>query len=373
MGDGGGTDWWALRVDEMWSMIERHDGAAHRTLIGGWRKSSELVLQHISHVRRYREDLVTAWPPARSPAAAAYLERLDLLLASLRETYEAAVENHRALSGATGALDSARRAMAEIHREHAANEVRLAAYRADLRLHHLVGGKAKGVPPQPPVAAGRQAHLAEQARQIMSSLSTELAVAKVSIVEPSPFRPPSIREAGSGLMVRAAAESRPPVRAGATGPRLSEVRPSGPVAPEAGQRQPIGHARPADKAGLKGTDSAKGTEGAKDNRGQGRAERRQAVHDGPVRRRGFVFPPVLAPAAPTAGRASTPPTRQTVNPVGGVIGQPPMIANPTRRRTESAPGALRRDTTWPVARGIDPVIPTPREDPADPGPAIRAA
>ncbi|MEU4421968.1 hypothetical protein AB0F81_15195 [Actinoplanes sp. NPDC024001] len=194
--DSGGTNWWALRVPEMWSMIEPHDGAAHQHLVGAWKRSYELVLQHIAGVERYRESLAAAWPPERSAAAQAYMQRLDALIASLRETYDAAVENHRALAGAAGALDSARKTMETLQREHAANEVMLAEHQEEMKAYHLVGGKAKGVPPQSPVAPNRQSQLEDEARRVMSSLSSELALAQISIIEPKLYKSPRAVEPG---------------------------------------------------------------------------------------------------------------------------------------------------------------------------------
>jgi hypothetical protein len=188
-GGGGGTDWASLRVDQMWAMLASHDPDAHAELIGGWRQSRALVLRHIGRVREYRAGLAAAWDPARSEAAGAYFARLDALIANLEESYEAAVANQRAFTGATGALQSARREMAEIHREHAANEALLAAFDEQKRLHQLTPGKARGVPPRRPVPDGRQAVLEARARAVMQSLSSELAQAQSALVRPTPYEP----------------------------------------------------------------------------------------------------------------------------------------------------------------------------------------
>ncbi|WP_127543425.1 hypothetical protein [Actinoplanes sp. OR16] len=198
-GGGGGTDWASLRLDQMWAMLASHDPEANARLIGGWRQSHDLALRHLADVRDYRDRLATAWDPSRSRAAAAYFTRLDALIADLEETSEAAIANQRAFSGATGALQSARQQMAEIHREHAANEVLLAAFAEAKRLYQLSPGKARGVPPQRPVPEGRQALLEARARMVMQSLSTELAKAQSALVVPRPYEPDLDTTAGLRL------------------------------------------------------------------------------------------------------------------------------------------------------------------------------
>jgi hypothetical protein len=403
----GGTKWWTLRVDEMWSMIERHDGAAHQHVIGGWRRSYELVLQHLSDVRRYRDRLASAWPPERSAASAAYLERLDALIASLWDSYQAAVENHRALTGATGALDSARRVMAEINREYTANEVRLAEYREAIRVHHAVGGKARGLPPRMPVDAGRQAELEQRARMVMSGLSTELAQAQVSLVKPQlyevpsgaggdrPFRSgaplpgtaPSIAVNGS----RSPAASTPP--ANARPPETAPAKPipqkvfTGPVlggfpAPSprngAGERAvppgaiggqasgPIAGRPGPSKSGASTTGSPLrsrlfpkngviGSPGAGHTRPSGSPG---AGQTGPI-------------GSPGAGQAG--PIRDTVqrvNPVGGLIGGPGVSPRPAVSTLRDRGRTRTPDSTWVVRHGIDPVIHPSSPPDFDPGPVI---
>ncbi|RAK32731.1 hypothetical protein B0I29_11326 [Actinoplanes lutulentus] len=392
-GGGGGTNWAALRVDQMWAMLASHDEATHARLAGGWRRSSELVQEHIGQVRRYRESLADAWPPSRSPAAAAYFTRLDALITNLEETYEAAVANQRAFGGASGALRSARREMAAIAREHAANDLLLAGFAEEKRLHQLVGGKSRGAAPQRPVSVGRQAVLEARARAVMQSLSAELAQAQTALVVPSPYKP----AAASPLPVR------PPGLLDA-GRQQAGVRPS------AGQGEGAGSGGPSGAAS--GTDAGSGTRaGTRPGAGPGAGPgdraggvgagpglRPDRTAGGPVigpvpagrspgsRRNGVIEPNRAAGKTPRpsedlrqprpvggviGGSAATgqhadqrPLTR--VNPVGGLIGQPqarpPQQARPTRRKPTEEP--------WETKQGVDPVISPAPEQPIDPGPAI---
>jgi len=73
----GGTNWYGRSVPDMWTAMANQQTDNHWTLLTGWRKSYELTLQHMSAVRNYRDNLAAAWPPERSAASAAYLQRLD--------------------------------------------------------------------------------------------------------------------------------------------------------------------------------------------------------------------------------------------------------------------------------------------------------
>ena len=83
-----------MDVIQMWQAIQNQDTTAHYQLLDGWRKSYELTLEHLGQVQNYRQNLAEAWPPEKSAASAAYLQRLDELIANLQSTYDAAVATH---------------------------------------------------------------------------------------------------------------------------------------------------------------------------------------------------------------------------------------------------------------------------------------
>src|SRR4051794_22108842 len=99
---GGGTPWESMTLDLMQELIQNPSTDAHWKLVGAWQRSAELLDGHRSEVLLYRENLAAAWPPEKSAASAAYLERLDQLINNLTETYEASVINHQAFSTVTG-------------------------------------------------------------------------------------------------------------------------------------------------------------------------------------------------------------------------------------------------------------------------------
>jgi hypothetical protein len=189
----GGTDWMAMDVIQMWQAVENQDTTAHYQLLAGWRKSYELVLEHLGQVRNYRESLAAAWPPEKSAAAAAYIQRLDGLIAHLQGTYDAAVANYGAFSSATLALSLSRDDIKKIYDEYTSNQAKLEEFKH--RPYVAVGKSA--VPPQkPPVPDGRQEQLNNQARTIMYGLSSEIIQARTQITKPALYEGQNVVNTG---------------------------------------------------------------------------------------------------------------------------------------------------------------------------------
>jgi hypothetical protein len=189
-GGGSGTNWNGADVPAMWSAVANQETSVHWDLLSGWQKSYELTLQHLGRVKSYRDNLAAAWPPEKSPASAAYLERLDVLITHLQGTYDAAVANHTAFSGATWALADSRRELKKIYDEYVANQGKIEAHNAAMSSEHsggLAGQAAKQQPP--PVSNDRQQQLTWQARALMFTLSGELAQAQTAITKPPRYEP----------------------------------------------------------------------------------------------------------------------------------------------------------------------------------------
>jgi hypothetical protein len=187
----GGTNWMAMDVVQMWQAIQNQDTTAHYQLLAGWRKSYELILEHMGQVQNYRESLAAAWPPEKSPAAAAYIQELDGLIAKLQGTYDAAVANYGAFSSATLALSLSRDDVKNIYDEYTANQTKLEEFK---NRPYVAAGKSAVPPQKPPVPDGRQEQLNNQARTIMYGLSSEIIQAKTQITMPPAYTPPAKRE-----------------------------------------------------------------------------------------------------------------------------------------------------------------------------------
>jgi hypothetical protein len=185
----GGTNWSSASVIDMWLAVGNQETTPHWELLTGWRKSYELTQQHMAAVKNYRENLATAWPPEKSAASAAYIERLDGLIEHLQHTYDAAVANYGAFSSATLALSSARNDLEKVVDEYLANQGKLAAFEKEQAEKPATGGLMRRPALSPPVADGRQAQLEAQARTIMFGLSAEVIQARAQIAQPPEYVP----------------------------------------------------------------------------------------------------------------------------------------------------------------------------------------
>ncbi len=191
-GGGAGTAWSGMTLDDMQKLIQNPNVEKHWELLTGWRRSADLVNEHRAQVQSYRDNLAAVWPPEKSPAAAAYLARLDDLIANLTETYEAAVANHTAFSTATLSISLAQKDMDEIYREYSSNAQLMAAHNSAQQERNNGTPSPSPAPSggeQPPVAPGRQDELRWKAVALLSSVSSELASAQVQIVKPKPYPP----------------------------------------------------------------------------------------------------------------------------------------------------------------------------------------
>jgi hypothetical protein len=189
----GGTNWMAMDVVQMWQAIQNQDTTAHYQLLAGWRKSYELILEHLGQVQNYRESMAAAWPPEKSAAAATYIQGLDGLIANLQGTYDAAVANYGAFSSATLALSLSRDDVKKIYDEYTANQTKLDEFK---NRPYVAAGKSAVPPQKPPVPDGRQEQLNNQARTIMYGLSSEIIQARTQITKPPVYDPSNGRGGG---------------------------------------------------------------------------------------------------------------------------------------------------------------------------------
>jgi len=170
-GGGGGTPWESMTLDLMQRLIQNPDIEAQWRLVGAWNKSAQLLGDHLWQLRDYRSNLAAVWSPQKSPAAAAYLRRLDELISNLSETYEASVANHRAFALVTGSIDQAQAQMHKIYEEY--------------RINRTIQSAQAGISS---ATTARQEELRLQAVKLLSSVSTDLAQAQSQIVKPAQYK-----------------------------------------------------------------------------------------------------------------------------------------------------------------------------------------
>ncbi|MEU8655790.1 hypothetical protein [Actinoplanes philippinensis] len=180
-----GTSWAGMSVEAIWALLKDHDSAPHREMGEAWKNCTNLLDKHLRQVRSYRDRLADAWPPEKSKAAYAYLERLEQLIASLEETRLAADTNQRALVNAIAAVDEGKEKLARIHHEYAGNQAQLQDFEKAQQETALA--TMDPLATTPPVPYSRQAELELQARNTMQSLSAELAAAQTTFIAPMPY------------------------------------------------------------------------------------------------------------------------------------------------------------------------------------------
>ncbi|GIE27759.1 hypothetical protein Ait01nite_008040 [Actinoplanes italicus] len=432
--DGGGAGdskdrFYFMDVPNMWDMLQYHDSAPHQQALQGWRQSYELVLMHKAQVEKYKEKLITAWPPERSKAARAYVERLDHLIESLNETFEAAIANYTAYSTAIAAVDDAKRRLESLKREHDANADALTKYAEEMRDRPRAYGKAVAPPPPPsPVADGRQEQLRLQAAGLMTGLSAELATAQMSLTAPRPYNPNLIRDdaneafnpggispllpggmPSSGRTTTSAQMSRP--RSSGTGVKGTPTeRNNGKTDPSTPGRKPVegpvlGGTKqtPAPLPAIgppPGPNTFTPSINAPDSLGYPPPQSPPSSTTLP--RTPTTNSAPFGTVPPTAGTRGTSPlhggliggtppmggspstrggqlgasTRggQRINPIGGMIGQEAMSRpgqrSTSRRSDDNESQRWDPDNPWETGSGMDPVLLPASEQRIDPGPTI---
>ncbi|MGW4941387.1 hypothetical protein ACWEOZ_07335 [Actinoplanes sp. NPDC004185] len=194
----GGTHWSSKEVPAMWAAIANQDTELHYQVVGGWSKTADLTLAHLGQVRVYRDNLASVWPPSKSPAAAAYIARLDKLMADLQATHDAASANYTAFSTVTLTLNLARRKIEALYDKYESNAKQNFVWQqkqeaaAASSTPTPIPSPSPGPSPTaktPPVSAAQQEELNRQARVIMYDLSSTLLSGQAALQKPKLYRP----------------------------------------------------------------------------------------------------------------------------------------------------------------------------------------
>lgn len=185
-----GTEWHKKDIPAMWATVAHHTPDAYTPHLAGWRRTTELLSEHVSRMRAYRTNLALAWPPTRSPAAAVYLARFDTDIANAQATLEASIANYAAYAAAMQIVSEAQTKLRPIFEEYTAHA---AANAARSEMVSASGGRAAaGAFITAPEANGRLADLTSMARATMYRASQELieATAALQIAPPYEFLSP---------------------------------------------------------------------------------------------------------------------------------------------------------------------------------------
>ncbi|GGN55934.1 hypothetical protein GCM10010112_07260 [Actinoplanes lobatus] len=422
-----GTSWNGMSVDAMWELIHDHDSAPHQEMGDAWYKSAKLLENHVSQVRSYRDRLAEAWPPEKSRAAYAYIERLEQLIISLEETRLASNTNWRVLTTTIEAVEQAKEKVAGIQKEYAANREQLQKY--EKAKNEVALATMDPIATTPPVPYSRQDDLTTQARVTMQSLSAELAAAQSNFIAPKPFDPKwiygdnfdSLDSGGTGSVPASTVPPFNPRSITPTKTSKTTVPGSGidkSTQNPGGTNDKPGTSKPAPDGPILGgtktqppptttlpTTSTTTTIPPNPNSPNPytitptipstttTAPRTPVMNNPSV----GTFPPAaggrgtsvphggVIGGSPTGMLGGPPPGRggqpgmstrgtQRVNPIGGLIGQDGgtrASRRPSSRNNEEASSQRwDPDNPWETAEGIDPVLLPPTEHRIDPGPTI---
>ncbi|GIG04521.1 hypothetical protein Cco03nite_12210 [Catellatospora coxensis] len=109
----GRTNWVAVDPPRVWDMLRHEDDELGWEQVKGLRAMASLLMAQADKLTRQRDTLARMWPADQSQAAAMALRRLDILIASMRQDSEDAIQNALAIDGIMAATAKAKR---EVHK-----------------------------------------------------------------------------------------------------------------------------------------------------------------------------------------------------------------------------------------------------------------
>lgn len=199
-------DYGAFGIKQLWQMINaaKNDLELTHKQIGAWQRAQQMLNQHATALRGFRDQLAAKWPPESNAASAAYLSELDRLLEAVSATAHASSSNAVQIGHVTDVIEQTHKKLDGLHKGYVDNEAKLAHYNAQLdaigsavgaQKGSLIGGLARGaskVLTESPVADGAQEHLLHQAREAMTAASSAARDASANLQLPPEYIPPEI-------------------------------------------------------------------------------------------------------------------------------------------------------------------------------------
>jgi hypothetical protein len=181
--------WDGFDVPALWQRVEPYGegGAAAASMgrqVDAWRRFRDLTDDQARRIAAYREQVVTAWPPDKSPAAAAFIAHLDRLVAAMQEASGQAGQTAAGLDGVRNSLIVARGQVETVYREWRQRQSQNAATSGGSRL------------PVMPSHDWKQ-DLNRQAREAMGRMEQALADYQGHMTPPTTYRV----NFGAGLVI----------------------------------------------------------------------------------------------------------------------------------------------------------------------------
>jgi hypothetical protein len=398
-------------LPQMWEMVSADAGLTAIRHLGTWEHQTSALDEQRTRLRELRDELAVKWPPERSEAASAFIDRISNMIRAMDSAVSASTTIRNGLMLVVVAIEQARK---ELHVLRMQYDDPTAAWKAfTQRPMPLVG---KGMPPLTPTAPGameralawHRSRLDEQARSSMKAADIKVIEANQQIRTALP-KYARINEAGGAITSGAdtsgsphaggrsvavvpAPEFDPPVPPAAdSGPALA----GGPRVP--GSAGPV----PGAGTGASGADPVGGNVGAGVSTvpAAGSWSVRTGSGQTVMRPGGVIGEPVAGRAGPThpggligggmggvapSGRARTRDTAAQHPAMGRVLGEPregsahPMTGVGGWRdsrydeyaRGRRHPATTDPDNPWAVKEGVPPVLDAPDEPIHTAGPGV---
>src|SRR5258706_3846421 len=110
------ADLWEYYSLEAISLMVATEGTDPETYhqITAWGQTYELLWKHASVLKHCTEELAAKWPPDQSPAARAFIDYINMLVANMDSVGRAAIQNSLALMDIVETLNTAKAKVAGI-------------------------------------------------------------------------------------------------------------------------------------------------------------------------------------------------------------------------------------------------------------------
>jgi hypothetical protein len=204
------------RLPQLWAMVADEDGVASAYHLMIWERQLTLLDEQSARLRRMRDQLAAAWPPDKSTAAAAFLDRVTDMIHALTWAGDSSVRVREGLRHTSEALERARAQLAPLVAQYHDTSAAWRSFNRDA-LPLLPESLVPSTPTLPGadslVLAAHQKKLDDQARQIMEASDVAVAQAHEAIATRIP---PYGRLDGS-------TPSNPSTERVGVGPRTSKV------------------------------------------------------------------------------------------------------------------------------------------------------
>jgi hypothetical protein len=227
-GGGGGTYWYGIDPDTMWAWVNR-DLSAHYEHANAWKKASELTGLYQSRLQTFRDKLAQSWNPQTSPAAEAYLTRLDELIKAVKDVDEVAGRNYQAAVDIPNAIYEAKTKLEPIYNR----------FKQAERDYDAEDASARSTADDSP--ANRYNDTWIEAAGVMYTLSGDLSQSQSALGKPMPYEPPRSRQGNTDETRQSDGTVSPPVIPPVVPivpAAVPSAIPSGPVSPVAMPKAP---------------------------------------------------------------------------------------------------------------------------------------